>query len=108
MGCTMRVFVLIAVCTLTACSMVPEEETGRQPLAILDAYLIAHGMAASYVEDPDADPAVKAQLVTLDIKARDAVRTLTRSGQGFADAAATARAVSALTDYAARQAAISR
>jgi hypothetical protein len=77
-------------------------------MAMLDAYLVAHGMAASVVEDPDADPAVKAQLEELDNKARDAVRRLTRSGDGFADEDATARAVSALTDYAARQTTISR
>jgi hypothetical protein len=59
------------------------------------------------VENPGADPGVKAQLVSLDLKARDAVRTLTRSGEGFADEGATARAVSALTDYAARQTSLS-
>ncbi len=105
----MRLAVIAGLSALAAsCTMAPEDGSGRQPLAILDAYLIAHGMTASYVENPDADPAVKAQLITLDIKARDAVRTLTHSGEGFADRDATVRAVSALTDYAARQTTMTR
>jgi hypothetical protein len=105
----MRLPLVAFLCGLAgSCAMTPDDGGTRQPLAILDAYLVAHGMAASYVANPEADPAVKAQLVTLDLKARDAVRTLTRSGQGFADEDATARAVSALTDYAASQTDIAR
>jgi molybdopterin biosynthesis enzyme MoaB len=100
---------IFACCLITGgCALTQDDGAARQPLAILDAYLVAHGMAASYVENPDADPAVKAQLVTLDLKARDAVRTLTHAGDGFADEDATARAVSALTDYAARQTSVAR
>jgi hypothetical protein len=85
----MRFLLPLGFCVFVgSCALAPGEDSDPLPLAILDAYLIAHGMAASTV-------------------ARDAVRTLTRSGEGFADEGATARAVSALTDYAARQTSLS-
>jgi hypothetical protein len=104
----MRVSILACALVAASCAVGPDDRGARTPMALLDAYLVAHGMAASVVEDPDADPAVKAQLEELDNKARDAVRRLTGSGEGFADEDATARAVSALTDYAARQTSVAR
>ncbi len=104
----MRAAILACALLAGSCAMGPDERGTHTPVAMLDAYLVAHGMAASVVEDPDADPAVKAQLAALDSKARDAVRRLTASGEGFADEDATARAVSALTDYAARQTSVAR
>ncbi len=105
----MRWLVLAGLFGVAAsCALTGGGESADQPQALLDAYLIAHGMAASTVEDPDVDPAVKAQLVRLDTRARQAVRALTDSGSGFADEAATAKAVSELTDYAARQNAVAR
>lgn len=86
-----------------SCSLTRVADPGAEPQAILDAYLIAHGMAASTVQNPDVDPAVKAQLVLLDQRAHAAVRALTGAETGFADEEATARAVAALTEYAAKQ-----
>ena len=71
------------------------------PRAVFDAYLIAHGMVKSYDERADADPAISQQLATLDARARGALLAL---GQGAdPDTDASARAVAALTEYAARQ-----
>lgn len=105
----MRWLILAGLFGLAAsCSVLRDEDSAQQPQALLDAYLIAHGMAASTVEDPDVDPAVKAQLVRLDARARQAVRALARNGSGAGDEEETAKAVSELTDYAARQNAVAR
>jgi hypothetical protein len=73
----------------------------HNPRAVFDAYLIAHGMAKSYDERADADPAISQQLATLDARARGALVGL---GPGpDHDPDATARAVAELTEYAARQ-----
>jgi hypothetical protein len=66
---------------------------------LLDAYLIAHGMATSYAESPNANPAVVEQLRRLDLRAQKSLQALGARG----DMDATANAVAALTDYAARQ-----
>jgi hypothetical protein len=104
----MRFFALIiapmlSCAALAGCAASPwnQQQASRRPDALLDAYLIAHGMAASYAESPEARPAVVLQLRTLDIKAAEAIRTLAQTQT--ADMAATAEAVAALTDYAARQ-----
>ncbi len=88
---------------LAACAISRDDSTGvaQRPQALLDAYLIAHGMAASYVEAPEADPAVVMQLYKLDMRAAAAVSSLGKRPDG--DLSATAGAVAALTDYAARQ-----
>lgn len=86
-----------------AVGMDDQSATVQRPLAIMDAYLIASGMAASYASMPEADPAVVTQLARLDMRAADAVRRLARRPD--ADPSATVQAVSALTDYAAAQAA---
>ena len=83
----------------TGCALSPDtrETEALRPAALLDAYLVAHGMARSYAQSPAADPAVVLQLARLDFKALSAVRTQ--------DNSATADAVAALTAYAARQSA---
>jgi hypothetical protein len=94
----------IAICTVLAgcvLSATDPTATATRPLALMDAYLIAHGMATSYAENPQADPGVVLQLARLDHRAALAVRSLEQS-RG-ADLDATAEAVAALTDYAARQ-----
>jgi hypothetical protein len=70
-------------------------------MAIYDAYLIAHGMALSYDEQSDADPAVTMELAKLDARAHRALVNLARAPDG--DPGETARAVAALSDYAASQ-----
>jgi len=91
---------------LAACALLPGSGDGANPVAITDAYLIAHGMARSYNDRPEADPAVAAQLARLDAEAGQAVEALTSARGG--DAAASARAVAALTDFAARHTATER
>ncbi len=88
---------------VSACAIGPDDqaETAHRPQALLDAYLIAHGMAAGYAESPNANPAVVLQLARLDMRAAASVRALARPRN--ADIDATANAVAALTDYAARQ-----
>jgi hypothetical protein len=86
---------------LSACATMGGDPDRHSPYAIYDAYLIAHGMAESYDERPDADPVVLRQLATLDMRAHRALIDLARAPDGNADA--TARAVAALSDYAARQ-----
>jgi hypothetical protein len=96
---------MAAACAmLTACAAASpwqQAEADRRPEALLDAYLIAHGMAASYAESPGANRAVVAQLRSLDMKAAQAIRELARPYP--VNVEATAEAVAALTDYAARQ-----
>lgn len=86
---------------LSACATLAPEGSRHSARAIFDAYLIAHGMVKSYDERPDADPAISQQLATLDIRAS---RALINLGPGpDSDPEVTARAVAALTDYAAQQ-----
>jgi hypothetical protein len=95
---------MLATCAmLSACAASPwqQAEADRRPEALLDAYLIAHGMAASYAASPGARAAVVAQLRMLDIKAATAIRDLAQPYP--VNVEATAEAVAALTDYAARQ-----
>jgi hypothetical protein len=84
--------------------MMDDMTPGSSPSAIRDAYLIAHGMAEGYSGEPQADPAVLAELARLDAEAAAAVRTM--DGNGSPDD--SARAVAALTDYAARQTTVAR
>lgn len=83
-----------------ACALMPRGDDGTARLAILDAYLIAHGMVLTYGDEPAADPAVMAQLRRLDRQAREAIGDL-RAGPARQDE--SERAVAALTDYAAAQ-----
>jgi len=89
---------------IAACSIMNDLVPGTSPSAIRDAYLIAHGMAQGYSDEPQADPAVLAELARLDAEAAAAVRTM--GGDGSPDD--SARAVAALTDYAARQTTVAR
>jgi hypothetical protein len=103
----MRVSLPILLCCAVlaaSCAASPWEQAddARRPEALLDAYLIAHGMAASYAQSAEAKPAVVLQLRDLDMKAAQSFRDLTRAST--ANVAATAEAVAALTDYAAHQA----
>jgi hypothetical protein len=65
------------------------------------ALLIAHGMATSYAQSDEARPDVVMQLRTLDLRAAQSIRDLTRANPGEVEA--TVDAVAALTNYAARQ-----
>jgi hypothetical protein len=103
----MRHFLTAVLLTAAAgCTLLPEEQAGYNPAAIRDAYLIAHGMAQGYSERPDADPEVLAELRRLDNQAASAVGALVERGDGSSDA--TARAVAALSDYAASQTPVSQ
>ena len=93
---------VICLCLLLAACAADPVADAQRPRALVDAYLIAHGMAASYAQAPQADPAVVEQLGRLDIRAAQAVRSLAREPGNLS---ATAEAVAALTDYAARQSA---
>jgi hypothetical protein len=90
---------ILLLCAGCAVSPQAQEEAALHPAALVDAYLVAHGMAESYAESPDANPAIVGQLEQLDLQAARAVRTR--------DDGATAQAVAALTDFAARQSAAS-
>jgi len=70
---------------------------------MLDAYAIAHGMAATYAHSRRADPVVVVQLARLDLRAAEALRSLEGASPGFEQERATADAIAALTEYAARQ-----
>lgn len=95
---------LMACALLSACSSPWQREMAdHRPEALLDAYEIAHGMAFSYAESPGARPSVVMQLRSLDMNAQHALRTLATPYPS--DVEATAEAVAALTDYAARQSA---
>ena len=97
----MRLLALAALFCVSACAEVAEAPA-PEPMSLVDAYLIAHGMAQTYAESDSADPAVVGELARLDRKAADAIRSLTRVRSG--NEAATAAAVAALTGFAARQA----
>jgi hypothetical protein len=86
---------------LAGCALMPGLQDRHNPMAIYDAYLIAHGMALCYDSQPNADPAVTIELAKLDMRARRALVDLARAPNGDPDE--TARAVAALSDYAARQ-----
>ena len=102
---TMRAAPLAILCAVAAaCALMPQQSTDQSPLAIMDAYLIAHGMVESYGNQPDADPAVAAELARLDHRAAIAIRQMDRTGAGDEPA----RAVAALSDYAASQTSIPR
>ncbi len=104
---TMRAAPLAFLCAIAAaCALMPARSADQSPLAIMDAYLIAHGMVESYADQPDADPAVTAELARLDEKAAAAIRDLRRDGSGGEDA--SERAVAALSDYAASQTGVAR
>jgi hypothetical protein len=106
----MRVFrsaafanLLLGCALLAGCAASPWQSgnVSHQPEALLDAYLIAHGMAASYAQSDDARADVVMQLRSLDLKAAQSIRDLGRAPSGNVEA--TVEAVAALTDYAARQ-----
>jgi hypothetical protein len=93
---------LLGCAVLAACAASPwREESVYRPEALLDAYLIAHGMATSYAESAEARPSVVLQLQALDMRAAQSIRDLGHAYPGNVEA--TAEAVAALTDYAARQ-----
>jgi hypothetical protein len=101
----MRLLVLASLCCVAAsCSFGNEGVSGNSPAAIRDAYLIAHGMAERCRQDLHADPEVLAELSRLDAEAAAAVHDMEYNGSSDQ----SARAVAALTDYAARQTTVSR
>jgi hypothetical protein len=63
----MPIFCLVGV--IAACTIMNDMAPGTSPSAIRDAYLIAHGMAQGYSGEPQADPAVLAELARLDAEA---------------------------------------
>ncbi len=105
----MRVFrsaafanLLLGCALLAGCAASPwQSGATHQPEALLDAYLIAHGMATSYAQSDEARADVVMQLRSLDYKAAQSIRNLGRARSGNVEA--TVEAVAALTDYAARQ-----
>ncbi len=102
----MRATAVLILCSIAAaCALAPSEDAKQGRLVVLDAYYIAHGMAQSYGESPDADPVVIGELARLDARAA-AIRDRAQ-GNGD-DTADTERAVAALTDYAASQTAVPR
>ncbi len=86
---------------LSACAFLPGIGEQHDPHAIADAYLIAHGMAISYDERQDADPGVTVELGKLDMRARRALVDMVQMPDRDPDE--TARAVAALSNYAALQ-----
>ena len=92
---------VMTVVAVVACASGEQAAISPGPMALVDAYLIAHGMAASYANSGTADPAVVNQLARLDRKAAEAVQSLSQVPNS--DQSATAAAISALAGYAARQ-----
>ncbi len=92
----MRVAIIIAAFCV-GCAVLPgyERDASLRTAALQDAYLVAHGMAASYAQSPNANPDVVLQLARLDLRAAAAMRDH--------DSDATEQAVAALTAFAARQ-----
>ena len=78
-------------------------DQSKAPLVLLDSYLIAHGMATGYADNPDADITVVQELARLDGRAAEAVRALGQRRGG--DVGETSQAIAALTNLAARQSA---
>ncbi len=92
----MRTTLLLSLlCAGCALSPSAQEDASLRPAALVDAYVVAHGMAISYASSPEANPDVVQQLARLDLQAQRAVRAN--------DSGATAEAIAALTEYAARQ-----
>jgi hypothetical protein len=85
---------------LASCASAPGEDYDpvQRRQALLDAYLIAHGMARSYARSGHASPEVVAELARLDMRARQL------ASNPRTDESSTEEAVAALTNYAARQA----
>jgi hypothetical protein len=75
------------------CALVGQDP--QRQASLVDAYLVAHGMATGYAESPGAKHAVVDELARLDTKAFLALRA--------SDSDATEQAVAALTAFAARQ-----
>jgi hypothetical protein len=102
---TAFVTIVTACSVLSACAASPWQRAAadHRPEALLDAYLIAHGMARSYSESPGARPSVVQQLRTLDTNAQHSIRALANPYPSNVEA--TAEAVAALTNFAARQSA---
>jgi hypothetical protein len=77
-----RVFILL--CVLTGCHnmLVSAAERAAERRTIVDAYLIAHGMARGYADETDANRTVVAQLMKLDSKAAQAVRDMLNEPDG--------------------------
>lgn len=97
----MRAVILGFLCGVAgACALLPRGGDAQSRRALLDAYAIAHGMADTYEQEPDSDPAVTAALARLDKQARDAIGDL-RNGPERQDE--SERAVAALSDLAAAQ-----
>ena len=91
----MRIALAVAVFCV-GCALLPlRPDAANHEAALHDAYLVAHGMATSYVEQPDANSAVVQQLEVLDARAAAAMRN--------EDSTAEAEAVAALTTLAARR-----
>jgi len=91
---------LFCVCiALASCASSPGEayDAGMRRQALLDAYLIAHGMATSYATSRHANVRVVAELARLDRRAR------ALASNPATDESSTEAAVAALTNYAARQ-----
>jgi len=102
---SMRLLLVASLCCVAAsCSFSEDGVSSGSPSAIRDAYLIAHGMAEGYRDQVHADPQVLAELARLDAEAAAAVHDM--DGNGSPDQ--SARAVAALTDYAARQTTVAR
>ncbi len=105
----MRIALTIAAAcaVLAACALTDGgADQPTAPLVLLDSYLIAHGMATSYANNPDADIAVVQELARLDGRAAEAVRALGQRRGG--DVGETSQAIAALTNYAARQSAFAQ
>jgi len=99
-GCMRPWLCLFCLCiALASCASSPGEEyeAGMRRQALLDAYLIAHGMAASYATSRHANAVVVAELARLDRRAR------ALASNPATDESSTEAAVAALTNYAARQ-----
>ena len=88
-----------ACVAIASCASAPGEvsDSGQQRQALLDAYLIAHGMAVSYARSGHANPKVVGELARLDRRARSL------ASNPSDDESSVAEAVAALTAYAARQ-----
>ena len=97
---------ILSCLLLSGCAALPWQGERHDPRAIFDAYLIAHGMVRSYEERIDADPAVTLELSRLDQRASLALGDLARAPDSDSDD--SARAVAALTDFAARQTTLRR
>jgi hypothetical protein len=99
-NCMRPWLLLCCICIAVAsCASAPGEATdpGQRRQALLDAYLIAHGMAKSYAQSRHASARVVAELARLDGRAR------ALASNPATDESSTEAAVAALTNYAAGQ-----